>query len=261
MADLPISQLPHATSTTADDIIPIVQGGNTSYIRFDEFTQTLATTGSNTFRGNQTVTGSLRTSGSNNINGSTVFSGSFYIASSSTFYNNTGSSLVSYDETTGQLFHTTYQSVLPALFGAGGFYATSSQSATANVSGAFVFDTSLGVNSVTLNHSGSHIIVDKAATYNIQFSIQVQQGAGSVDLAVWLKKNDINVPNTATYITIPSNHKSFLALNLWDTALNDGDFYEIAYQSNGSNTSFPYIAATGNIPASPPVIITINQVR
>jgi hypothetical protein len=260
MPNLPISQLPHVTATSANDIIPIVQGGITSYIKFSEFTQSLATLNSNVFVGTQTVTGSLRTSGSSTLIGQNTISGAFYIASSSLFYNNTGSSLVAYDTTTGQLFHTTYQSALPALFSAGGFYATSSQFATANVSGAFVYDTSLGINSVHLNHSSSHIVVDKAATYNIQFSIQIQQGAGSVDLAVWLKKNDINVPNTTTYITIPSNQKSFFALNLWDTA-NANDFYEIAYQSSGPNTSFPYIAATGNIPACPSIIVTLNQVR
>jgi hypothetical protein len=210
--------------------------------------------------GTTVLSGSLRVSGSTTFRGTNQVSGAFYIASSSLFYQNTGSSLVSYDTASGQLFHTTYQSALPALFAAGGFYSTASQFATANVSGAFTYTTSLGVNSVTLNHNTSHIIVDKAATYNIQFSIQVAQGAGSVDLAVWLKKNDVNVPDTATFITIPSNQKSFLALNLWDTS-NAGDFYEIAYQSNGANTSFPYIAASGNIPASPSIIVTINQVR
>jgi hypothetical protein len=89
MPDLPISQLPHVTSTTPSDIIPVVQGGNTSYIRFDEFTQTLATTGSNTFRGNQTVTGSLFTSGSNTLIGNTSLSGSIGISGSSTIQGTT----------------------------------------------------------------------------------------------------------------------------------------------------------------------------
>jgi hypothetical protein len=98
MPDLPISQLPHVTSTTPSDIIPVVQGGNTSYIRFDEFTQTLATTGSNTFRGNQTVTGSLFTSGSNTLIGNTTLSGSIGISGSSTIRGTTimsGSLLIS----------------------------------------------------------------------------------------------------------------------------------------------------------------------
>jgi hypothetical protein len=46
---------------------------------------TLATTGSNVFRGNQIVTGSLSTSGSNTLIGNTVLSGSINISGSQTF--------------------------------------------------------------------------------------------------------------------------------------------------------------------------------
>jgi len=50
---------------------------------------TLATTGSNTFRGNQTVTGSLFTSGSNTLIGNTILSGSIDISGSSTIQGTT----------------------------------------------------------------------------------------------------------------------------------------------------------------------------
>ena len=301
MPNLPISGLPHVTSTTPSDIIPVVQGGITSYISFTEFTQTLATTGSNTFRGNQIVTGSLFTSGSNTLIGTTILTGSlnvsgsttqtgnntligntflsgsisisgsntfrgrtevsgaFYIASSSLFYNNTGSALVSYDETTGELFHTTYESALPALFAAGGFYSTVTQSGSINTSASFTFNNNLGINDLYVA-SGSRIYVDKTATYNIQFSIQIVQGAQAADVAVWLKRNGVNVANSATYITVPSNTKHVLALNLWESA-NAGDYIELTYQSNQSSTTYEYIAPTGNIPGSPSIIVTLNQVR
>jgi hypothetical protein len=45
---------------------------------------TFATTGSNTFRGNQTVTGSLFTSGSNTLVGTTTLTGSFLVSGSTT---------------------------------------------------------------------------------------------------------------------------------------------------------------------------------
>jgi hypothetical protein len=243
-----------------------------------------ATTGSNTFIGNQTITGSFLVSGSttqigNNIllgntimsgtldvSGSTTFrgtnkiSGAFYIESSSLFYQNTGSALVSYDQTTGELFHTTYASALPAIFAAGGFYSTQTQSGSANQSGSFTFNNTLGVNAITIQ-SGSHIVCDRPALYNIQFSIQIVQGSQSADLAVWLKRNGVNIPNSATYVTIPSNTKKVVALNLWESTTNVGDYFEIAYQSQRSDTTYEYIAATGNIPASPSIIVTINQVR
>jgi hypothetical protein len=51
-----------------------------------------------------------------------------------------------------------------------------------------------------------------------------------------------------------------LALNLWDNA-TAGDYYELTYQSDSSNTSFSTIAPSGNIPRSPGIIVTINQIR
>ena len=206
-------------------------------------------------RMNTILSGSLTVSGSR-----TNLSSSLYIQSSSVFYENTASALVSYDTASGQVFHTPYSSALPALFAAGGFYYTGSITTTANESGSFPFSTSLGINSVHINGNGTHIVVDKAATYNFQFSIQVHNGPQAADIAIWLKKNGSNVADTATYVTVPSNDKNLIALNLWDTAAA-GDYYEIAYQSDRSSTLFETIAATGNIPQSPAIILTLNQIR
>jgi hypothetical protein len=52
-----------------------------------------------------------------------------------------------------------------------------------------------------------------------------------------------------------------VALNLWDITTSTGDYFEIAYQSNDDGTTYQYIPATGNIPASPSIILTVNQVR
>lgn len=200
-------------------------------------------------------------SGSLNVTGSrTTLSSSFYIQSSSLFNQSTGSSLVSYDTASGQLFHTPYSSALPALFSVGAFYSTGSTSVTGNQSGSFTYTTSLGINSVNVTN-GSRITVERSATYNFQFSIQVHNKSQAVNIAIWLKKNGVNVADTATYVDVPSNQKDLIALNLWDTA-NAGDYYEIAYQTdNNVVTLFETIAASGNIPQSPSIIVTVNQVR
>jgi len=213
--------------------------------------------------GSGSSTPKLGYNGSNNIldlDGSLKVNGSFNIVSSSLFPQNTGSSLVSYDQISGQLYHTTYASALPALFAAGGFYSTQTQSGSANVSSSFTFNESLGINSVNIQ-SGSHIVCDKAATYNLQFSIQIVQGPSAANVAVWLKKNGSNVANTATYVSVPSNTKQVMALNIWDSTTTPGDYYELAYQSDSANTTYQAIAATGNIPLSPSIILTVNQIR
>lgn len=189
-----------------------------------------------------------------------VFSGSLFVQSgSASFPSATGSALLAWNATTGQITNTTYQSALPALFDAGAFYSTGSITTTANTSGSFQFDTSLNINSINVTN-GSRVNIPKTGTYNFQFSIQIQQGAGAGNIAVWLKKNGNNVADTATYIVVPSNQTSVLALNLWDNA-TIGDYYEIAYQSDSNATSFTTVAASGNIPRSPAIILTVNQIR
>jgi hypothetical protein len=206
-------------------------------------------------------TGMWIDSGSNAvISGSLGVSGSAYIQSGSSFPDGTGSALVAWNSSTGQLTNTTYSSVLPVLMAVGAFYSTGSYTATANTSGSFIFDTSLNVNSVQLTNSGSKITVDRSGTYNIQFSTQISQGSGEGNIAIWLKKDGTNVADTATYVTVASNHKDVLALNLWDTTTS-GSYYELAYQSDSNNTTFETVAATGNIPRSPSIILTVNQVR
>lgn len=212
------------------------------------------------YTGSARITGSLDLTGSLNVTGSSILNGAFYIPSSSLFSANTGSSLVSYDTASGQLFHTPYSSALPALFSVGAFYSTGSITTTANQSGSFTYTTSLGVNSIHINTIDSHIVVDKSATYNFQFSIQIHNQSSAALIAVWLKKNGVNVPDTATYLDVASNKKAFFALNIWDTA-NAGDYYEIAYQADQTGVIFETVAATGNIPQSPMIILTVNQVR
>lgn len=42
---------------------------------------------------------------------------------------------------------------------------------------------------------------------------------------------------------------------------NAGDYAEIVWQSDLSTTTFPFEPATGNFPAVPSIIVTVNQVR
>ena len=171
--------------------------------------------------------------------------------------NATGSYFVMMDST-GSLNYATPQQAILTAFAAGAFYSTGSVTTTANVSGSFVYDTTIDSQGVT--RSGSQLTVSRTGLYNIQFSTQIDNGSGAADIAIWLKKNGTNIADTATVLTVASNHKDVLALNLWDNA-NAGDYYELTYQSNSSSTSFATIAPSGNIPRSPGIIVTVNQIR
>ena len=208
--------------------------GNSNGFRYIETnSDTVSITGSNFIKLNAPIV---------NITGITQETGSYFVTMDST----------------GSLHYATPTAALPALFDVGYFYSTTNQSGSANTSGSFTFDNTAAINEITV--SGSQINIPKTAWYNFQYSIQVAQGSGAGDVAVWLKKDGVNVANTATYLTVPSNQKAVLALNIWEQ-VNSGSYVELAYQSDSNNTTYQNIAATGNIPGSPSVIMSVNQIR
>jgi hypothetical protein len=210
--------------------------------------------------GSMEQVGNYTQNGNYTIIGNKTITGSLSIQSGSAFPQSTGSSLVTYNQTTGQFAHTSYKSTLIPLLQGAGFYSTQTQSGSANVSGSFTFNNNITTDEIQIV-SGSRIVCPTPATYNIQFSIQIVQGSGESDVVVWLKKNGSNVTNSASHIYVPSNKKVLVALNLWDQTTNPNDYYELAYQSNDNSTTYQYIAPSGNLPGSPSVILTINQVK
>jgi len=145
----------------------------------------------------------------------------------------------------------------------GAFSDLTTQSGSINQSGSFQYHTTDYSNEVTIenNEMGlpTRIQVADTGVFNLQFSAQIVQGAGSADVYIWFKKNGSNIPNSATVVTVPSNHRLVAAWNFVDS-LNAGDYLEIAYQSNSANTTYAYLAANGNIPGVPSIIATLTQV-
>jgi len=70
--DKRISDLPSVTSPSSTDVLPIVSAGITSQVTVGNLHSTLATTGSNTFHGNQTIDGNLSITGTTTLGGNIV---------------------------------------------------------------------------------------------------------------------------------------------------------------------------------------------
>lgn len=169
------------------------------------------------------VTGSLKVSGSVNVSGSFVLDG-----------------------------HTQ--------FNHGMFYHTASQSVGNGTSGSATLSTTAVANGVSITN-GSRITIVNPGYYNIQFSAQLAQGAGTANFYVWFKKNGVNMSNTTSVKTLQNNTNSLMTVDIIDYASTAGDYYEIVHQSNAANSTLEYIAGSGNYPASPPIIVTVQQVR
>jgi len=207
----------------------------------------LIDSGSNTF-----VEGTL------NVSGSTTLSGSFFIDSGS-LPNGTTERVLTYNNTTGQVRQATLASILSASFDAAEFWSTVTQSGSAGVSGSITFNNSGSVAGVSVVNN-TQITLSQAGTYNIQFSAQVETSAGADTLYVWFKKNGTNINDSASKVVLANNTAQIMTVNIFDEGLAN-DYYELAYQTINGNATVLYEPASGNIPAIPSVILTIQQLR
>lgn len=145
----------------------------------------------------------------------------------------------------------------------GSFYSTQDQTNAGATS----------VNKMTLNNtdisngvsivSNSRITIANAGVYNIQFSAQVDKTDGGDDVIdIWLMKNNANIANSNTQITLHHQDGKVVASWNWFVKAAAGDYYEIAWSSADTAMFLNYIAAASNPtrPAIPSVILTVNQV-
>lgn len=190
------------------------------------------------------------------IQGTTQVTGSVSI-------NNLGNGVtdrvLTYNSTTGEVRQASLSAITSASFDAAEFWSTTTQSGSAGVSGSITFNNSGSVAGISVANN-SQITVSQAGTYNIQFSAQLNTDAGADTVWVWFKKNGNNISDSASKAVLANNTAQIMTVNLFDEAVAN-DYYELAYQTLNGHARILYEAASGNIPAIPSVILTVNQIR
>jgi hypothetical protein len=143
----------------------------------------------------------------------------------------------------------------------GSFYDTTTQTAAAiNTAYAMTFNTTDLSFGVTRGSPTSRIYVDRPNVYNIQFSAQMDKTAGGVGLIwIWLRKNGVNVPDSAGQIRIQGNNGETMAAWNYLTQLNAGDYIEIMWEVDDTTVQILYDPATAVHPAVPSVILTVSD--
>jgi hypothetical protein len=144
-------------------------------------------------------------------------------------------------------------------FNVGAWQDTTTQSGSANTAYAFKFNTTDILDGVIISGS-TGLKTTYAGSYNIQWSGQLSQGAGSADVTVWLRKNGTNINGTGGVVTVASNSKLLPAWN-YVLDLNANDVIEIMWGSNSSATTWEAIPASGIYPSCASIIATVTQVR
>jgi hypothetical protein len=143
----------------------------------------------------------------------------------------------------------------------GSFYDTTDQVAPlANTAYAITFNTtdlSLGV---TRGTPTSRIFVDTPNIYNIQFSAQIDATVATDQLAwIWLRKNGVNVPQSAGQIRTKGNNFATIAAWNYLLEMNAGDYFEIMWAVDNVGVFLNSTAATALHPAIPSVILTVTN--
>jgi len=230
-------------NTTGENIFSV--GTGTSTARKTGF---LIDSGSNTF-----IEGTL------NVSGSTTMTGSLSIQSGSALPSATGSSVLTWNATTGQVGQSTFTNLLSASLSIGEFYNSTTLSGSAGVSQSIYLPTT-GVSNGLSIQNNSQIVTTQTGTYNIQFSAQCDAFGGADTIWIWFKKNEVNIADSASKLIMQNNTAAIMTVNIFDNA-TAGDYYEVVWQNNAGTGILVADAATGNIPAVPSVIVTINEIR
>jgi hypothetical protein len=108
------------------------------------------------------------------------------------------------------------------------------------------------------------ITFSTSGVYNIQFSAQLKKtgGAGATLFYIYLIKDGVPVPNSATAVTLENNGDLLVAAWNWFITISLLPSYcQIGWYTNNANGELHYDAApVVGIPAIPSVILTVNRV-
>ena len=128
---------------------------------------------------------------------------------------------------------------------------------------AFPFDTTNMASDVVANNT-SQIHITKPGTFKLITSIQVKNADNATDhiMRFWLRKNGVDVANSATLITPLKLQEQVIAMD-WMVESDGDDYFEIVYYVNDVDVTFPYYAAGTTpvtYPAAPPIIVNVIPV-
>ena len=146
---------------------------------------------------------------------------------------------------------------------------SSSQIQTGNVSnGTIMTFNSTDVSDTITLVSGSQIKVPSNGVYNLQFSAQLKNTDNAQqDATIWFRVNGVDIPNSATQITIPARKSAGVfgyAVAAWNIFLNmtSNQYAQIVWLPTSSTVTVEALPSSASpaYPAIPSVIATMNQV-
>jgi hypothetical protein len=146
----------------------------------------------------------------------------------------------------------------------GSYYSVNNQIATvANTPNSMEFSTIDFESGVQLIASDT-IEVLKNGVFNVQFSAQLSRtsGGSTQQISIWFRKNGIDIPNSNTHLNVQANAGKLVAGWNYFFDLSQSDTIQIMYSV--TSTAIQLLHENADLavphPATPSVIVTINQV-
>jgi hypothetical protein len=141
------------------------------------------------------------------------------------------------------------------------FDTTTQTNPVADAVNIFTYNSVVSEFGITRGVPTSKIFVSNTGVYNFQFSAQLDKTGGSASAVyIWPRINGINLPDSATKIVIDGPNNEIVAAWNFVLVMEAGDYFELAWEAADTNVVIPYVAATGNIPAIPSIIMTVTWV-
>ena len=141
------------------------------------------------------------------------------------------------------------------------FDTTTQTNPVADAVNLFTYNSVVTQQAVIRGVPTSRIFVAQTGIYNFQFSAQLDKTGGSASAVyIWPRINGVNLPDSATKIVIDGPNNEIVAAWNFVLVLEANDYFELAWQSSDTNVVIPYVAASGNIPAIPSIIMTVTWV-
>lgn len=141
----------------------------------------------------------------------------------------------------------------------GNFYDTTTQTAAAiNTAYAITFNSTDISDGVYIGSPTSRIYVDTEATYNFQFSTQLDNTSGGSHLIfVWYRINGVDVANSASQVRLKGTDGELVAAWNFVTKLKAGDYFELMWSVTDVAVQVVAQAATAPVPAIPSIILSV----
>ena len=141
------------------------------------------------------------------------------------------------------------------------FDTTTQSNPVADAVNLFTYNSVISEFKVARGVPTSKVFVNETGVYNFQFSAQLDKTGGSASAVyIWPRINGVNLPDSATKIVIDGPNNEIVAAWNFVLVLEANDYFELAWQSNDTDVVIPYVAASGNIPAIPSIILTVSWV-